>query len=82
MISASKSTLSQNNIKILRPKVTNNVTNFHKKFCESLHRVFAQEHSIILICKQLSICVLILVLFCFVNFGQLLVILFRFGEQN
>jgi len=31
MISASKSTLSLNNLKILRPKITQNL----KKFCES-----------------------------------------------
>ncbi len=35
MISASKSTLNLNNLKILRPKVTNNLTNLCKKFCES-----------------------------------------------
>jgi len=35
MISASKGTLSLNNLKILRPKVTKNLSNFHKKFCES-----------------------------------------------
>ncbi len=34
MISASKSALSLNNLKILRPKVTKNITNLHKKFCE------------------------------------------------
>jgi len=32
--------------------------------------------------KLVSICVLILVLFCFVNFDKILVILFCFGEQN
>jgi len=36
MISASKSTLSLNNLKILRPKVTKNLSNLHEKFCESL----------------------------------------------
>jgi len=35
MISASKSTLSLNNLNISRPKVTKNLTNLHKKFCES-----------------------------------------------
>jgi len=35
MISASKSTLSLNNIKILRPKVTKNLKNLRKKSCES-----------------------------------------------
>ncbi len=35
MISASKSTLSLNNLKILRPKVTKNLTNLCKQFCES-----------------------------------------------
>ncbi len=34
MIFASKSTLSLNNLKILRPKVTKNLTNLPKKFCE------------------------------------------------
>ncbi len=34
MISASKSTLSLNNLKILRPKVTKNLNNLLKKFCE------------------------------------------------
>ncbi len=35
MISASQSTLSLNNLKIVRPKVTQNLSNFNKKFCES-----------------------------------------------
>jgi len=35
MISASKSTLSLNNLKILCPKVMTNLTNLRKKFCES-----------------------------------------------
>jgi len=35
MISTSKITLNQNNLKILRPKVTKNLTNLCKKFCES-----------------------------------------------
>jgi len=35
MIFASKSTLSQNNLKILRPKVAKNLTNLRKNFCES-----------------------------------------------
>jgi hypothetical protein len=44
MISASKSTLSLNNLKILRPKVKKNLMNFRKKFCESppwdgLHKI-------------------------------------------
>ncbi len=34
MTSASKSTLNLNNRKILRPKVTKNLTNLLKKFCE------------------------------------------------
>jgi len=34
MISASKSTLSLNNLKILRPKDKKNLTNLRKKFCE------------------------------------------------
>jgi len=35
MISASKSTLSLNNLNILRPKVTKNLMNLRKKFCKS-----------------------------------------------
>jgi len=35
MISASKSTLSLNNLKILRPKVTKNLTNLRKSFVNS-----------------------------------------------
>jgi len=35
MISASKSPLSLNHVKILRLKVTKNLTNLCKKFCES-----------------------------------------------
>ncbi len=38
MISISKSTLSLNNLKILRPKVTKKLTNLPKKFCEFLPR--------------------------------------------
>jgi len=34
MISASKSTLSHYNLKILRPEVTKNIKNVRKKFCE------------------------------------------------
>ncbi len=34
MISASKNYLSLNDLKILRHKVTNNLTNLRKKFCE------------------------------------------------
>jgi len=34
MIPASKSTLSLNNLKILRPIVTQNLTNLCNKFCE------------------------------------------------
>ncbi len=43
MISASKSTLSLNNLKILRPKVTKNLRNLHKKFCESPPRAFVKS---------------------------------------
>jgi len=35
MIYASKSTLNLNNLNMLRPKVTKNLTNLLKKFCES-----------------------------------------------
>ncbi len=38
MISASKSNLSLKNLNILRPKVTKNLKNFCKKFCEYLPR--------------------------------------------
>ena len=34
MIFASKSNLSPDNLKILRPKATKNLTNLPKKFCE------------------------------------------------
>ncbi len=34
MISASKTTQSHYNLKILRPKVKKNIKNLHKKFCE------------------------------------------------
>jgi len=34
MISASRSTLSQNDLKMLRPKVKKNLTNLPKRFCE------------------------------------------------
>jgi len=34
MISASKTTYSHYNLKILRPKVKKNIKNLHKKFCE------------------------------------------------
>ncbi len=34
IISASKTTYTHNNPKILRPKVTKNIKNLHKKFCE------------------------------------------------
>ncbi len=34
MISASKTTFSHFNLKILRPKVTKNIMNLRKKFCE------------------------------------------------
>ncbi len=35
MIYTSKSTLSLDDLKILSPKVTKNLTNLHNKFCES-----------------------------------------------
>jgi len=38
-ISASKTTLSLNNFKILRPKVMKNLTNLLKKFCEFPPRI-------------------------------------------
>ncbi len=37
MISASKNTFRHYNLKILRPKVTKNLKNFRKNFCESLY---------------------------------------------
>jgi len=39
MISASKSTLSINNLKILTPKVTKNLMNLRETFCESPPRL-------------------------------------------
>jgi len=41
MISASKSTIRLNNLKILKPKVTKNLTNLRKKFCECPPRCIA-----------------------------------------
>jgi len=43
MISAAKSTLSLKNIKILRPKVTKNLTNLPKRFCEFRPRLIVIE---------------------------------------
>ena len=37
MTYASKTTFCLINLKILRPKVTENLMNLHKKFCEFLH---------------------------------------------
>ncbi len=48
MMSASKMTLSQNNLKIFRPKVTKNCTNLHKKFCESPPRFIQSNVPMIL----------------------------------
>ncbi len=47
MISGSKTTFSLNNLKILRPKVTKNLMNMHKKFCKYPHHDFlkAREQS-------------------------------------
>jgi len=39
LISASKTTLSHYNLKILRPKVTKNIKNLYKKFCECPPRI-------------------------------------------
>jgi len=44
MIFASKTTLSQNNFKILRHKVTKNLTNLPRKFCESPLRGQFHQH--------------------------------------
>jgi len=48
MISASKSTLSLNNLKILRSKVTKNLTILPKKFCEYPPRYFLLGNVILL----------------------------------
>ena len=40
MTYASKTTFCLSNLKILRPKVTKNIKNFRKKFCEFPHRAF------------------------------------------
>jgi len=45
MKSASKSTLSLNNLNILKPKVTKNLTNLHKKLCESPTKSLRDEDS-------------------------------------
>ena len=42
MTYASKTTFCLNNLKILRPKVTKNLTNLRKKFCEFPHRELVQ----------------------------------------
>ncbi len=44
MISASKTTFSHYNLKILRPKVTINLTNLPKMSCEFRHRVYFNLH--------------------------------------
>jgi len=54
MISASKSTLSLNNLKILRPKVTKNLTNLGKKFCEFPPRHFRAQKNHLSITKLIS----------------------------
>ena len=51
MISASKTTFCHYNIKILWPKVTQNIKNLRKKFCESAPR--GQKRG-----KKYHICVL------------------------
>ncbi len=50
MISASKTTFSLNNLKILRPKVTKNLTNLLKKFCEFSPR--AVSYNRVRLCLQ------------------------------
>ncbi len=45
MISASKTTFSHYNLKILRPEVTKNIKNLHKKFCEFRPRL---QHNLLL----------------------------------
>ncbi len=58
MISSSKITLSQNNLnnfKILRPKVTKNLTNLRKKFCESPPRSLNKIRKSNIIWEKLNI---------------------------
>ena len=45
MISASKTTFRVNNLKILRPKVTKNIKNLSKKFCEFPPRNVQNENN-------------------------------------
>jgi len=47
LISASKTTFSHNNLKVLRPEVTKNITNLRKKFCEFRPRTSFQTIIII-----------------------------------
>jgi len=58
MISSSKITLSQNNLKILRPKVTKNITNLCKKFCEE-HFMFVIIFLLTDVSNPFSYCVII-----------------------
>ncbi len=48
MISASKTTFSHYNIKILRPKVTKYLTNLLKKFCEFRPKNFLKRETFFL----------------------------------
>jgi hypothetical protein len=43
MISASKTTFTPNNLKILRPEVSKNLTNLLKKFCEYVTKLHMGE---------------------------------------
>jgi hypothetical protein len=45
MISASKTTFSHYNLKILRPKVTKNIKNLLKKFCKFQSRLITNKVS-------------------------------------
>ncbi len=57
MISASKTTFSHFNLKILRPKVMKNIKNLRKKFCEFRPRTFvclSQQNFYLLLCHCLQ----------------------------
>jgi len=54
MISASKTTFSHSNLKILRPKVTKNIKNLRKKFCEFRPSFVTIDFSLFLRWKSLA----------------------------
>jgi hypothetical protein len=59
MMSASKSTLSLNNLKILRPKVTKNLMNLSKTFCEYPPSLFILYRLFLIVCFILHMLLLV-----------------------